>query len=226
MGGDLSRREYQSDEFDRMFLAGHAGPRWLFSRSTEASLLASARQSWLSDEPDYYDLGFRLSGGHRIDRRTTTSFNASWHDRRYAGRPWLDGPLVDAAGGARLGRDADDPPERGGGLGPAADETGERAQYVALDPGRCHGAVALGLHRGRIRHRALDRLRGQLALRPRRRGRGRDRTYSVRLNVLNRAFALRGFSPQLSVVHEWRRSNAQLHDYRRTFGEMRLVRLF
>jgi len=57
-------------------------------------------------------------------------------------------------------------------------------------------------------------------------GARRDRTYSIRLNVLNRRLDVRGFSPQVSAVQEWRRSNAQLHDYRRLSGELRLVRLF
>ena len=57
-------------------------------------------------------------------------------------------------------------------------------------------------------------------------GARRDRTWSVRLNVLNRALTLGGFSPQLSAVYERRSSNAQLHDYKRFSGELRLVRLF
>ena len=48
-GGDVSRREYRSSEFDRMTLSAHLGPRWLIGRASEASLLASARQSWLAD---------------------------------------------------------------------------------------------------------------------------------------------------------------------------------
>ena len=53
-----------------------------------------------------------------------------------------------------------------------------------------------------------------------------DRTRSLRLSVYNRAFAWRGFSPRLSLVHEVRETNAQLYDYRRTGGELSLVRVF
>ena len=53
-----------------------------------------------------------------------------------------------------------------------------------------------------------------------------DETYSARLSVHNRALAWQGFSPQPSVVHERRRTNAQLYDYERTGGELRFVRLF
>ena len=53
-----------------------------------------------------------------------------------------------------------------------------------------------------------------------------DLTRSLRLFVHNRALTLEGFSPQLSVTQEQRTTNAQLHDYQRTFGELRFVRLF
>ena len=53
-----------------------------------------------------------------------------------------------------------------------------------------------------------------------------DRTRSLRASVHNRAFAWKGFSPQISLVHEVRKTNAQLYDYKRTGGELRFVRLF
>ena len=53
-----------------------------------------------------------------------------------------------------------------------------------------------------------------------------DRTWSVRASVLNRAITLYGFSPQVAVVHEVRKTNAQLYDYERTRGELRFVQQF
>lgn len=53
-----------------------------------------------------------------------------------------------------------------------------------------------------------------------------DRTRSLRLSVHNRAFAWKGFSPRLSVVHAVRDTNAQLYDYRRTGGELSFARVF
>ena len=52
-----------------------------------------------------------------------------------------------------------------------------------------------------------------------------DRTRSLRISVHNRAFAWKGFSPRLSLVHEVRDTNAQLYDYRRTGGELSFVRV-
>ena len=53
-----------------------------------------------------------------------------------------------------------------------------------------------------------------------------DLTRTIRLFAHNRALTLEGFSPQISVTQEQRTSNAQLHDYERTIGELRFVRLF
>ena len=225
-GANASRREYQSAEFDRMFVGAHFGPRWLIGRRTEASLLASARLSWLSDEPDFRDLGFRFQGRHRLNPRLSTTLDASWHDRRYPGRDWLNGPLTDVAVG----------------LG-----------WVAMPTVRLETAVGWGLQRTkRERERNSSRWirAGATALLPwgftvggsgtlrwtgyegnwapfvLDGGARSDRIYSIRLNVHNRAVTLRGFSPQVSAVYEKRSSNAQLHDYKRISGELRFVRLF
>ena len=44
-------------------------------------------------------------------------------------------------------------------------------------------------------------------------GARRDRTWSARASVYKRAFTGYGFSPELGVVHEVRRTNAQRYDY-------------
>ena len=54
----------------------------------------------------------------------------------------------------------------------------------------------------------------------------RDLTRSIRLSVLKRDLTIREFSPQFSVTHERRGSNAQQADYRRTGGEISFVRQF
>ncbi len=53
-----------------------------------------------------------------------------------------------------------------------------------------------------------------------------DWTRSLRQSVYNRAFAWRGFSPRLSLVHGVRETDAQLYDYRRNGSELSLVRVF
>ena len=56
---------------------------------------------------------------------------------------------------------------------------------------------------------------------------GRGRTGPERAaSVHNRGITVYGFSPQVAVVHEIRKSNAQLHGFERTRGELRFVRQF
>ena len=96
-GGDLSRREYSGSSFDQTFVSGHAGPRRLIGRTTEASLPASAQRRWSATAPDHDAFGARLEAGHRFTRRVTANARASLHDRRYRTRDYLDGPVVDAS---------------------------------------------------------------------------------------------------------------------------------
>ena len=225
-GGDVSRREYRAREFDRMTLSAHLGPRWLIGRASEASLLASARQSWLADQADFRDVGIRVEGRHRLSRRTTLDLGASRHERRYDENTHLDGPLDDVSAG----------------LGWAAMPT------LRLDAAAGWGRQRTERERERHSHR-WGRIGATLLL-PRgftvggaftlRRtdypadwfpfvlggGSRRDTTRSVRLSVHNRAFTVAGFGPQLWVAREERKSNAQLHGYERVFGELRFVRLF
>ena len=53
-----------------------------------------------------------------------------------------------------------------------------------------------------------------------------DRTRTFTVSVLNRAFTLFGFSPQLALIHEARLTNAQAQDYDRNRAELRFVRQF
>ena len=225
-GGDVSRREYRSSEFDRTFVSAHLGPRWLIGRASEASLLASARQSWLADQEDFRDVGVRVEGRHRLSRRTTLDLSASRHERRHKGRDWIDGPLDDVSAG----------------LGWAAMPT------LRLDAAAGWGRQRT--QRERERHTSRWGRIGATLLLPRgftvggaftlRRtdypadwspfvlggGARRDTTRSIRLSVHNRAFTVAGFGPQLWVAREERKSNAQLHGYERLSGELRFVRLF
>ena len=86
-----------------MTLSGHVGPRWLVGRASEASLLLSGRHHWTGsgvEEPSHHDIGLRVEGRHRLDRRTTVTARASRHERRYDQRTHLDGPVTDVSVGA------------------------------------------------------------------------------------------------------------------------------
>ena len=53
-----------------------------------------------------------------------------------------------------------------------------------------------------------------------------DRTRTLSASVHHRRFTLYGFSPELAVTNEARRTNAQSYDYRKNSAELRFVRRF
>ena len=225
-GGDVHRREYREREFDRMTVSGHVGPRWLIGRGSEASLLASVRQHWTADEADHRDIGARTELRHRLSRRTTAHVFLSRHERRYEDRDHLDGPITDLSIGAGWVASPTMRIDASIGWGKEKPETeryrNERRSIrlgatMALPAGFTVGAS------GTLRWTAYEGNWSPFVIGgdPR-----RDITRHLRVFAHNRAFTLGGFSPQVSVVREDRTSNAQLHDYERTSGELRFVRLF
>jgi len=224
-GASGSRREYSGSRFDQTFVSGHAGPRWLIDRNTEASVLASAQRRWSAGAPDHDALGVRLEAGRRLTPRVTAHTRASWHDRDYRTRDEFDGPTVDVSlGGAWV---VTPTVRTDGALGWGRDRT--ETERWRHERRWVRAGVTVALPRGftvggNAELRATD-YEGNWF--PHTAGEPReDETYSARLSVHNRALAWQGFSPQLSLVHEVRRTNAQLYDYERTGGELRFVRVF
>ena len=68
LGADMSRREYEGNEFDQMFVSLHAGPRWRAAANTELSLLGSARRRWTGGEIQDSVVRQRCAQRHRARR--------------------------------------------------------------------------------------------------------------------------------------------------------------
>ena len=227
-GAQAARREYKRSQFDQLFLAGHMGPRWLVDRNTELSILASARQRWLGTVPDHRDLGARFEAGHRVSPQVTLFAQASWHGRRYRtqARSRLDGPVWDASlRGAWVVTPTVRAELSGGYTRDRPRLRRERNRSRWLGTG-----VSVNLPLGFTvggggEVRWTDYEWGWFPFVPDGSAR-EDRTRSLRASVHNRAFTLLGFSPELVVVQEERESNAQLHGYERTRGELRFVQQF
>ena len=225
-GGEVSRREYRKGEFDQMAISAHLGPRWLAGPNSEASMLASVRRQWTGNDPAHRDVGVRLEFSRRINERTTANANFSRHERRYHKGSTFDGPVTDVSLGA---------------------------SWVATPTVRLESALGYGRVRAEVqcwRHASRWLRAGVTTALPRgytvgasgtlrwarfegacfpgttdNRSR-RDLTRSLRLTAHHRAFAVKGFSPQISLIRERRNTNAQAYDYKRTYGELRFVRLF
>ena len=228
-GGDFSRKEYRESAFDTMTLAGHVGPRWLIGRASEASLLLSGLHHWTGsgiEEPSHHDIGARVEGRHRLDRRTTVNARLARHERRYDKRTHLDGPVTDVSLGVGWVASPTMRVDAGVGWGkerPERERERHSSRWVQL------GATALlpwGFTVGGSgRLRWVD-YEGDWFPFTAAGAQRSDLTRTIRLFAHNRALTLEGFSPQISVTREDRTTNAQLHDYQRTFGELRFVRLF
>ena len=226
LGVNANRREYSGGEFDRMLVSAHMGPRVLATRGTEFSVLGDWRHQWTANEPDYFDLGGRLVARHRLGRRVTVNGRASWHQRRYRTRKFLDGPVRSFSLGGTWVATPTVRLDLTAGLGRDRPESvSSRNESVWLQAG-VSVALPWGFTvggSGGYRWTDYDG-RGRLTIPP---GSPRkDETWNLRASVFNRAFTLFGFSPQVSAVHEVRTTNAQALGYKRTSGELRFVRQF
>ena len=225
-GADISRRDYGGSRFDQTFVSVHGGPRWLVGANAEASVLASVQRRWMAGDQLYDALGARLEGARRVNRRVTTNARASYHERSYRTQTFLDGPVADVMlGGIWI---VSSTVRTDAALGWGRERTDlERWRHkrkwlrLGLSVALPRGFTVGGSAEMRWTDYEGNWFPHTTGGEPR-----EDRTRSLRISVFNRAFAWRGFSPRLSLVHEVRDTNAQLYDYRRTGGELSLVRVF
>lgn len=222
-GGDLSRTEYRGSQFDTMTLSGHVGPRWLINPRTEASMLLVIRRNWQADKPEYRDLGLRIEAVYRLDERTRLTFQASRLDRRYDDTSTLDGPVTDLAFGVdrvltptlrgtlQLGWSREKPART------SSRNTGRRVSIglSALLPQGFTIGGDVGIAWKDWEGTSLLVLGG---------GRRKDTTRHINLRVHRRDITVMGFSPELSIKRERRKSTAQRGDYKRTSGALSFVR--
>ena len=225
-GFNVNHREYKGGQFDQTFLAGFAGPRWLFSRDTEMSLLATASQRWWGGSPFNYDFGARLEVEHRVYAGFWLSGRASWQDRTNQQQKFLEGSLIVASLGANYV------------LFPTVQVNGLLGfqQQDALAHhwnsqgfwGRVGTNVALpwGFTVGlSAEFRWTDFESGWAPFVPDNSAR-HDHTRILGATLLNRGLTIYGFSPQVAFSNQVRESNAQLFDFKRNLVELRWVRQF
>ena len=225
-GFNVNHREYKGGQFDQTFLSGFAGPRWLFSRNTEMSLLATASQRWWGGSPFNYDFGARLEVEHRVYAGFRLSARAQWVDRKFQQQKFLQGPLMVFSLGANyvlfptvqinglLGfQQQDAQADRWSSQG----YWGRLGTNVALPWG-----FTVGLS---TEFRWTDFESGWFPFVPDNSAR-QDHTRILGATLLNRAITVFGFSPQIAFSNQVRESNAQLFDFKRNLVEMRWIRQF
>lgn len=226
-GADAARLDYKGGAFDRTFGAAHLGPRWLAGEATEFSLLADARRQWAGGVPLSDEIGARLEAWRMVSRRVGLGATLGLRRRDYRRGDALDGPVGDFAFDA--GWTATPVLRAGLSAGYARERPKARDWRSAVKWGRVSASVflPLGFTLGASGEWRRTDYEGGGAVHLTLDGGGReDRMRILRATVLNRAVTLFGFSPQLAVVGERLRSNAQAASYRRNRAELRAVRQF
>ena len=225
-GVDVRRQEHRRQEFNRMLLSLHAGPRWIVTRNTEISLLASRRQQWAGNKPAYLEKGLRLESAQRLGAQWRAIARARWHERRYEQLKHLDGPRWDFSLTGRW--QATPLLSLSATLGYGEERPERRSQRLTRPRIRLSTSYALplGFSVGASASVARSFFQPDWSYLTRGPAKRKDLTRTYQLSVFNRAFTFFGFSPQLVIIREERESNAQFYDYERLRGELRVVRLF
>ena len=226
-GVNVNHREYKGGQFDQTFVGGYVGPRWLLSRDTEMSLLASTSQRWWGGSPFNYDVGARLEVEHRVFAGLRLSGRASWQDRKNQQLKFLEGPLMVFSLGASYV------------LFPTVQLNalvGYQQQETLADRWKSAGywtrvgtnvALPWGFTVGLSgEFRWTDYETGWFPFIADNTTPREDHTRILGATLLNRAITVFGFSPQIAYSNQVRESNAQLWDFKRNLVEMRWVRQF
>ena len=226
-GLNVNHREYKGRQFDQTFVGGYVGPRWLFSRNTEMSLLATASQRWFGQYSFNYDYGARLEVLHRVYAGLQVNGRALWSDRKYQQQKFLEGPLMVFSLGASyvpfpimqvnalVGYQQQD------AVATRWDSAGYWTQVgtnLALPWGFTVGLSA--------EFRWTDYEPGWFPFLADNTTPREDQTRILSATLLNRGLTVFGFSPQVAYSNQVRESNAQLWDFKRNLVEMRWVRQF
>ena len=226
-GLNVNHREYKGSRWDQTFLAGYVGPRWLITRDTDVSLLATASQRWWGGSSLNYDYGARLEVLHRVFAGFRLNARAQWSDRKFQQQKFLEGPLMVFSLGARYV------------LFPTVQVNalvGYQQQDTVFHPWSSAGywtrvgtnvvlpwGFTVGLS---AEFRWTDFNPGWHPFIPDNSTPREDRTRILQATLLNRAITVFGFSPQIAFSNQVRESNAQLYDFQRNLVEMRWVRQF
>ena len=225
-GADLVQRDYSGGDFDQLLLAAHAGPRWLLGPRTEISLLGVAHRQWLGSHPYIDETGARLEIARRLAPRWWARGTVSARQRDHQ-QDFLDGPLTDFT--LNLAWTAA-PVLRVQFLVGYERDHAASVHYRSLSRWVRVGAslaLPLGFTLGTSAQMRRTHYEGSGRVHQVLDGRQRlDRTRTFSLSILNRAFTVLRFSPQLALIHEVRATNAQALDYDRNRAELRFVRQF
>lgn len=229
LGSGLYRREHSGKDFDDMTLFAHAGPKLLFPRG-QVGLTARAEQRWYGGQRTSRGFGFSLESNFQISNRIWLGGAVERITHHYRHNRDYDGPRVTAdidlayaitpalVLGTRAGWGHVDTKERI--LESSEHEVGA---FGVFDLPPLFGISGTRL---RLSHDLLKISHERLVYPVFTQDSRFDRIKQSRITFSNDHLQLFGFVPAISLVHEQRKSNVSIFEYKRTRGEFFLRRLF
>lgn len=223
-GVDAQRSEYRKSNFDSMSLSLRGGLRYIPDAPWEMSAQLVGGRVWArTPQYDYY--GGELSVERRLSQRLQVFASAAWRQRRYRTSGNRNGLYSDYQFGLthyitpllRLNSRA------GFHTGRPSDRSSHSNQYslrqsaTMLLPNGWQTSGSVQWERTRFKSTSFS-----TEDREERRDEGRI----FRLTLLNARFTIGGFSPQLALVRELRKSNFAFSHYKRYRGELYFVQQF
>ncbi len=228
IGGSASILDFRDSAFDRELLSIHFGPKWQLTEKTALTVLLSHRRHWYGGEHQLDEHGFQVITRKQFSRTHNGEVKYSRYNRQYAenqrerngpfqmlelSATWIVKPTLQSKFSLNYSRNRPqsislrhstwslrgevlNTLKKGYTLGFGGDVSYTRYQS---DPGTNISYTLPGEAR-------------------------RDRTLGLEFSVYNQTINWNGFSPQLKLRREWRKSNASISNFNRTRAEIQFVR--
>ena len=228
IGGNASILEYKDSKFDRDFLSFHFGPNWQLSDKTNLTFLIDNHRQWEGGNRLLDGKGFQIYMQKQFSRTYRGDLRYRRYKRKYTENSdelngphqainisgiWLTKPTLQMI--IRLGFSKDKPKKASfrnstWKLGGEMLHTIKKGYTLGYGGDISFTQYKVG-EAGSFSYTAQGKAR-------------KDRTFGLEFSVYNRSLTIRGFSPQLTLRREKRKSNAEISNYNRTRLEIQFVR--
>lgn len=221
-GVQTHRLEYSNDSFDDMTISAYAGPRFSFGRINVSALMTGFRR-WFASELYEEGRGGRLEFNWYPTARWQLTTSAEAQSVTYPGRSSMNGPVSSLNASISYSLTPSSAMRALGGFVHQEAESAVYANnarqlavgYYQEFPAGFSAYVEPGYFWSDFQ--APYGIFGVTR---------RDRTFTSRLDVMNRRIDVFGFSPRLSYIYTRQRSTIELFDYDRNRFEIAVAKSF
>ena len=223
LGGRLRRLEYSGGDFDDMTITAYAGPQFLWARWQIETLL-TGYQRWYGNDLLNEGIGGRVAGLYALSRRVQLALGVNAQSVSYRTATDYDGPVTSADLQLAYTITPSSVVRFIAGIGEQSAEVDAFANTTRWIAVNYYRDLPFGFSA------ALEPAFLQTdfnAPLPAFGGVTRsDRTWAIKLDLLNRRLEYRGFAPRLSFIYVNQESNIPLYVYSRDQIQIGLTRQF